>query len=199
MTSSTSSDLPTSLRGLARFPPRDKLPPDVVILKLPFLGRTWYERGFWYWCRRALGIFLFVITLAIYVGIIVGVMNAAGPPGSFGYLAVEIGEIVFSIVTGVFAFRHIRRTGNSARAVFGNRQAARAGAGAAFVTFGSGVIGGALMAVAVLLSAGFALGVLAVWCTPVLPTEQFARGFLIEQLQNRQNHPHASTHHHRKP
>lgn len=194
MTSSTSSDLPTTRRGLVRFPPRNELPPDALIIKLPFLGRTWYKRGVGYWCRRVLGVILLLITLATYVGVIVGVMNAAGPPGSPGYLAVEIGEIVFSLVTSVFAFRHIRRTGNSARAVYGNRQTARNGAGAAFVIFSSGVIGGALMAIAALLSAGFALAVLAVWCTPVLPTEQFARRVLTEQLQNRQNRPHASGH-----
>lgn len=185
-------------RGLVRFPPRNELPPGVRIIKLPFLGRTWYERGFWYWCRRVMGVILFVITLAIYLGIIVGVMNAAGPPGSAGYLAVMIGEIVFSLITSVFAFRHLRRVGNSARAVYGNRQTARAGAGAAFLTFSSGVAGAALMAAAVLLSAGFALAVLALWLTPVLPTEQFARRVLTEQLQAQQSHAHSPGHHHHK-
>lgn len=146
-----------------------------------------------------MGVILLVITLAIYLGIIVGVMNAAGSPGSAGYGAVIIGEIVFSLVTSVFAFRHLRRAGNSARAVYGNRQTARAGAGAAFLTFSSGAAGAALMAAAVLLSAGFALAALALWLTPVLPTEQFARRVLIEQLQaGRNQHPHASGDHHKR-
>jgi hypothetical protein len=188
MTSSTSSDPYTIRRGIVRFPPRRELPPGVTITKLPFLGKTWYERGFWYWCRRVGGVILFIITLAIYVGIIVGVMNAAGPPGSPGYLAVMIGEIAFSLVTSVFAFRHLRRVGNSAKAVYGNRRPAQAGAGAAFLTFKAGVAGAALMAVAVLLSAGFALAVLAIWFTPVLPTEQFARQELADELQMHPSH-----------
>lgn len=170
------------------FPPRNELPPDVTIIRLPFLGRTWYERGFWYWCRRTWGVTLLLITVAIYAGIIAGVMNAAGPPGSPGYLAVLTGEAVFSLVTAVFAFRHLWQLGVSGRAVRGNPQTARAGVGATFLAFKAGILGAVLLAACVLLTAGFALGALAIWLTRVPPTEQYARRMLAEELQ--QHHPH---------
>lgn len=185
----------TTRHGLVRFPPRNGLPPDVTIIKLPFLGRTWYERGFWYWCRRIWGAVLLVITLAIYIGIIVGVINAAGPPGSPGYLAVLIGETVFSLFTAVFAFRYLRQLGISGRSVRGNPQAARAGVGASFLAFKAGVLGAVLLAASVLLSAGFALGTLAIWLTRVPPTEQFARRMLVEELQLHRDRQRIMHHH----
>jgi hypothetical protein len=197
MTSSTSSNPDTTRRGIARFPPRSELPPDMTIIRLPFLGRTWYERSFWYWCRRIWGVILLIITVAIYAGIITGVMNAAGPPGSPGYLAVLIGETVFSLVTAVFTFRHLWQLGASGRALRGNPRATRAGVGASFLAFKAGVLGAVLLAASALLTAGFALGALAIWLTPVPPTEQFARRMLAEELQLRQNRPHTSGHHHK--
>ena len=79
MTSLASSDPPAMRRGLVRFPPRRELPPGVTIPKLPFLGRTWYERGFFYWCRRVAMVFMLAVAVAVYAGIIFGVMSAGGP------------------------------------------------------------------------------------------------------------------------
>lgn len=195
MTSFTSSDPFTLRRGILRFPPRSELPRGVTIAKLPFLGRTWYERGFWYWCRRVYGVILLLLTLAIYVGIIIGVMNAAGPPGSPGYLAVLVGEIVFSLATSVFAFRHLRRTALAGNTVGRGRQASRAGMGASFLAFQGGVLGGALLAASVLLTGGFALALLGIWLIPVPPTEQYARRMLADELQMHRNYQ--SVMHHR--
>lgn len=47
-----------------QFPPRAQLPPGITILRLPALGTTWYERGFWYWSRRAGGVFVLALGAA---------------------------------------------------------------------------------------------------------------------------------------
>lgn len=198
MTSSTSSDLGPAQGGLVRFPPRSELPPDVLILKLPFLGRTWYKRGVGYWCRRALGVFLLLVTLAIYAGIVFGVMNAAGTAGSPGYLAVLTAEIVFSAVASVFGFRHLRELGVSGRAVIGGSRSTRAGADANGPGSTASILGTVLLTASAILTAGFVLGALGIWLLRVPPTEQFARRVLTEQLQTRQNHPHASAQHRHK-
>jgi hypothetical protein len=182
MTSLASSDLPMTRHGVTRFPPRRELPPGVTIAKVPFLGRTWYERGFWYWCRRAAGVFVFTVTLAIYLGIIAGVVSAAGPAGSPGFVAVLVAESVFSLVTAVFAFRWLRRQDTSGLGPARRPMSARGGM-SAFLVFQSGVVGGALLAVSALLTAGFALAMLAMWFTPVLPAEMRARRMLADRLE----------------
>lgn len=173
-----------------QFPPRSELPPGVLIPRVPALGTSWYERGFWYWARRAGTVLLLCVGVAIYAAIIAGVITAAGPPGSAGFLGVLIAESVFSVVTGVFAFRHLWRLGITGRSAEGNPHAG-SGAGAGLLIFQAGVVGAAILAVSVLLSAGFVLAVLVMWLVPVLPAEQHARDFVAGQLrQDRAHHAH---------
>jgi hypothetical protein len=84
-----------------RFPARAELPPGLKIPRLPALGTTWYERGFAYWARRIGGLIVLTATGAIYLAIISGLVQAAGPPGPPGFLAVLATEAVFTAVTGV--------------------------------------------------------------------------------------------------
>jgi len=168
-------------RGLVRFPPRRELPSGVTIPKVPFLGRTWYERGFFYWCRRVAGVIVCVTLVAVYLGIIAGVVSAAGPAGSAGFLAVIIGESVFTLVTAVLTFRYLRRQARTAT-VPPSRRPSVSGGWSAFFVFKWGVVGGALLGLSALLTAGFAVALLAIWLTPELPAEQVARRALAHQL-----------------
>jgi hypothetical protein len=196
---STRSDHSARLREGTRFPPRDCLPPGVTITSLPGLGTSWYERRFSYWCRRTGGVALLVIAVTVYVLIIAGIVGAAGPPGSPGFLALLTAEIVFTIVTGIWSFRHLWRLGGTARALRRNRAA---GASAGMAAFWAGGAGAALLAVGTLLTAGFVLAALAVWLTPIPPTERYARQRMEEDLRVRQHAPmHGpgrSSHHRRK-
>jgi hypothetical protein len=172
-----------------RFPPRAELPPGLTIAKLPGVGRTWYRRGFGYWCRRAGGVLLLGVAVTMYVLIIAGVVLAAGRPGSPGFLAVLIAEIVFSLVSGVFAFRHLWRIGISKPAVLTGRRT-RAGVGTVYAAFWAGGAGTLLLVVSVLLSSGFALAALAIWLVPVPPAERRARLLLADELTFYHHHGH---------
>jgi hypothetical protein len=157
---------------------------------VPALGTSWYERGFSYWARRAGAVLLLCVAVAIYAAIIAGVMSAAGPPGSAGFIGVLIGEVVFSAVTGVFAFRHLWRLGITGRSAQGSPRGA-AGAGAGLLAFQAGVVGAAILAASVLLSAGFVLAALVMWLAPVLPAERYARDLVARELeQYRSDHAH---------
>jgi hypothetical protein len=169
-------------RPRAGCPRRAELPPGVTVRKLPVVGRTWYERGFGYWARRAGAVLLLCVAVAVYATIIAGVVLAAGRPGSAGFLAVLVAEVAFSLVSGVFAFRHLRGLGRSGRATRGNRSAGAAGAGAGLTAFWLGGVGAFLLVVSVLLSSGFVLAALAIWLTPVPPAERRARELLADQL-----------------
>jgi hypothetical protein len=172
-----------------RFPPQSELPPGVTIARLPGVGRTWYRRGFVYWCRRVGGTLVLGIGVTMYVLIIGAVMLAAGPPWSTGFIAVLVAEIVFSLVTGVYAFRQQWRSSLSGPApLVGWRT--RAGVGAAYVAFSAGVLGALLMAVSVLLTAGFVLASCAIWLVPVPPAERRARRLLAEELAYYHHHGH---------
>jgi hypothetical protein len=172
-----------------RFPPRAELPPEVTIAKLPGVGRTWYERGFVYRCRRVGDVLLLGIAVTMYTLIIAAVVLEAGRPGSPGFLAVLIAEIVFSLVSGVFAFRHLWRIGISKPAVLANRRT-RAGVGAAYAAFLAGGVGALLLVMSVLLSSGFALAAFAIWLVPVPPAERRARRLLAEELRYYHHHGH---------
>jgi hypothetical protein len=186
---STHSDRDTTPRDRARFPPRDRLPSGVLVTRLPWLGTTWYERRFAYWCRRAGAVVLLAIAVVVYVLIIAGIVRLAGPPGSPGFLAVLAVEVVFTIVTGLLAFRHLWRLGITGRALRRNRAAAGAGAGAGLVAFWTGGAGAALLVVGALLTAGFVLAALAIWLAPVPPAERYARRRMTEDLRVHQHAP----------
>jgi hypothetical protein len=176
-------------------------PPGVTIVKLPILGRTWYERGFWYWCRRVGAALLLAVMVAVYAAIITGVLNLFGRPGSAGFDAALAVEIVFSLVTGVFAFRHLWQLGVSGRSLRG-RTGGGAGAGAGLVAFWAGGIGAVFLVASAVLSAGFALAAFAIWLAPVPPTERYARRVLAEdrRLQHRRHvEPARSSKHGRRP
>jgi hypothetical protein len=183
---STRSDHSVRLRGGIRFPPRDRLPPGVTVTSLPGLGTSWYERRFSYWCRRAGAVALFAIAVVVYVLIIAGIVRAAGPPGSPGFLALLTAEVVFTIVTVIWSFRHLWRLGITGRALRRNRAA---GASAGMAAFWAGGVGAALLIVGALLTAGFVLAALAVWLTPIPPTERYARQRMEEDLRVRQHAP----------
>jgi len=165
------------------FPRRSELPPGVTVRKLPVVGRSWYERGFVYWSRRAGAVLLLCVAVAVYATIIAGVVLAAGHPGSAGFLAVLAAEIAFSLVSGVFAFRHLWWLGRGGRATRGHRPAGAAGAGAGLTAFWLGGLGAFLLVVSVLLSSGFVLAALAIWLTPVPPAERRARELLADELR----------------
>jgi hypothetical protein len=178
-----------------RFPPRSELPPGLKIPRLPALGTTWYERGIAYWSRRIGGLIVLIATAAIYLAIISGLVQAAGPPGSPGFLAVLTTEAVFTAVTGVLVFRYAWRAGISgqiANARAGrNRGAAAASVG--LLAASAGTVGAFFIVIGALLSAGAILAVIAGWLLPVLPAEQYARRQLAETLelhgQAHQAHP----------
>jgi len=165
------------------FPARTGLPPGVTITRLPGLGTSWYERGIVYWARRLGNVLLLGIAVATYAAIITGVVLAAGRPGSAGFLAVLSAEIVFSVATGVWSFRHLWRIGISKPARPGSRGMASAGASTALSAFWLGGAGALILLVSILLTSGFALAALAIWLLPVPPAERRARGQLADQLR----------------
>jgi len=164
----------------------------VTLTRLPIVGRTWYKRGFAYWFRRAGYVLLLIVAVAIYTTLIADVMLLAGRPGSPGFLAVFIAESVFSLVTGVLAFRHLWRLGISGRATRGSPRNGAAGASAGLALSQLGVLGGFFLVWSVLLSAGFLLGALAIWLVPVPPAERHARKFLAYELRLQPHHRHSS-------
>jgi hypothetical protein len=172
----------TGYQGAA-FPPRAVLPPGVTIARLPGLGTSWYERGPLYWARRAGNVLLLCVAVATYAAIIAGVMLAAGRPGSPGFLAVLVAEIVFSLVTGVFSFRHLWRIGLSKPARTASRGLTSAGVSAALGAFWLGGVGALILVVSIVLTSGFALAALAIWLLPVPPTERRARRQLADELK----------------
>jgi hypothetical protein len=170
---------------VAAFPPRAGLPPGVTIDRLPGLGTSWYERGLVYWARRVGNVALLGVAVATYAAIITGAVLAAGQPGSAGFLAALTAEIVFSLATGVWSFRHLWRLGLSKPARPTSRGAASAGASTALGAFWVGGVGALVLVVAILLTSGFALAALAIWLLPVPPAERRARGLLANQLSSR--------------
>lgn len=164
-------------------PPRSELPPGILIPRVPALGTSWYERGLSYWARRAGAVLLLCVAVAVYATVISGAVRAAGPPGSAGFLGVLLAEIVFSAVTGVFAFRHLWHLGITGRSAAGNPRAGAGGAGAGLLVFQAGAVGAAILAVSVLLSAGFVLAALVLWLLPVHPAERRARDLVATQLR----------------
>jgi hypothetical protein len=183
MTSAAFSDAPMTSYHEVTFPPRAGLPPGVTIAKLPGLGTSWYERGILYWARRVGNVLMLCIAVAVYAAIITGVVLAAGRPGSPGFLAVLIAEIVFSLATGVFSFRHLWRIGIGRPARPANGGFTSAGLSAALGAFWLGGIGALILVVSVVLSSGFALAALAIWLVPVPPTERRARRQLADELK----------------
>lgn len=180
---STRSDTGAGPHGGTRLPARTGLPPGVTITRLPVLGTSWYERRFSYWCRRAGAVALLAIAVVIYVLIITGIIMAVGQPGSPGFLAVATAEIVFTIATGIWSFRHLWRLGVTGRALRRNRAAGSAGASAGLMAFWAGGVGVALLLAGALLTAGFVLATLVMWLSPVLPTERYARQLLDDDLR----------------
>jgi hypothetical protein len=194
MTSSEPGSPGPKTHKTVRFPPRSELPPGLKIPKLPALGTTWYERGFAYWTRRAGMLIAFTAAAAIYLAIISGLVQAAGPPGSPGFLAVLTTEAVFTAVTGVLIFRHAWRAGISgqiANARTGRNRGA-AGASIGLLAASAGTVGAFFIVIGAVLTAGGLLAVIALSVVPVLPIEQYARRQLAEQLLQRQQGHRAS-------
>jgi hypothetical protein len=183
----TPSETSSAESATVRFPPRAELPPGVVIPALPALGTTWYERGISYWARRAGGLLLLIVCAACYVAIISGVVQAAGPAGSPGYLAVLTAEAVFTVVSGMLLIRHYWRAGVSGQLTRGKTSGGRGTAGGlGLLATSAGPVGAFLIVASALLSAGFVLASLALSLLPVPPAEQSARRQLAEALQQNQ-------------
>jgi hypothetical protein len=180
----------TSYDGI-KFPPRAELPPGITIVKLPGVGRTWYARGFAYWSRRIGGIFLLAGAATMYILILGGAVLAVARPWSPGFLAAVSAEIVFSLISGVFAFRHLWQAAISKPAVPANPRITIPGVGAVYAGFLVGGLGALLLGVAMLLTAGFVLAALAIWLVPVPPAERRARRLLAEELAYYQHHGHS--------
>jgi len=189
MTSSETSRTDSGPLKAVRFPPRTELPPDIVIERLPALGTSWYERGASYWARRIGALPILLIGVAIYVAIISGIIHAAGPPGSPGFIAVLTAETIFSLGTAFLLIRNSLQQAASGRlASTKSNRRGRAGAGLGILVYSAGgAVGAFLIAISALLSAGFMLAVLILWLLPVLPTEQQARQQLTETLRVRHN------------
>jgi hypothetical protein len=196
MTSAAFSDVPMTSYHEVAWPPRAGLPPGVTIARLPGLGTSWYERGILYWARRAGNVLLLCVAVATYAAIITGVVLAAGRPGSPGFLAVLIAEIVFSVATGVFSFRHLWRISIGKPARPANRGVTSAGVSAALGAFWLGGIGALILVVSVVLTSGFALAALAIWLVPVPPTERRARRQLAGELKVRRLDADLKQHYH---
>jgi hypothetical protein len=173
------------------FPPLAQLPPGVALTRLPIVGKTWYTRGFAYWARRTGCVLLLCGAVAFYTTLIADVVLLAGRPGSSGFLAALLAESVFSLGTGVLAFRHLWRLGISGQATHGSPRRGAAGASGGLALSRLGVLGGFILVSAVLLSAGFLLGALAIWLVPVPPAERHARNFLACELQLQPHHRHS--------
>ena len=158
-----------------QFPPRDQLPPDVAIPRLPVVGTTWYERGPSYWVRRAGATLFTAVMLAAWTAMVSAFVRASGPAWSPAFTGVLIAEIVFSLGTGAWLFHRMgqpesQRWMPSVRAV---GIAARAGSIVLIVLWG----------IAVLLSYGLVLALFLRSFTPVPQPERKARRLLADKLQ----------------
>jgi hypothetical protein len=172
----------------ARFPSRAELPHGVAIPVLPALGTAWYERGISYWARRIGVLLVLIAVVAIYIAIISGVVRAAGPPGSAGFLAVLTVEAVFTLVSGVLMVRHFWRAGVSGQLANGKPGKNRGvGGGLGLLAASAGPVGAFLIVASAVLTAGGILAVAALWLVPVLPAEQYARRQLAETLEQSQH------------
>lgn len=163
--------------GSVRFPPRDQLPPGVLIPKLPAVGTTWYERGLSYWVRRAGATLFLAVMLAAWTAMIGAFVRASGPAGSPAFIGVLVAEVVFSLGTGAWLFYRMwkqpsQRWMPSVRSV-------------SIATRLGSVLLIALWGVAVLLSYGLILALFLRSFTPVPPPERAARSRLADELQKR--------------
>jgi hypothetical protein len=134
---------------------------------------------------------ILVVGVAIYVAIISGVVQAAGPAGSPGFVAVLTAEAVFTLVSGTLLIRHFWRAGvrgQLTNAKPGRRRGAGA-AGLGLLAASAGPLGAFLIVASALLSAGFVLAATVTSLFPVTPAERSVRRQLAEALQqNRQGH-----------
>ena len=153
---------------------RGSAPPEPAIESLPFVGRTWYARGPSYWFRRALFTLFFLALAAINMTFLVAVArNGQNRIVSEALLALAV---VVGLATGIWLWRHIppaetkppsRRTAVSS-----------AGTGAAAGTLAravGGVLAGAFLLVAAILTVGPLVVVFLKSLSPVMYQERKAR------------------------
>jgi hypothetical protein len=187
MTSSKTRRTGSGLIHAARLPPRHQLPPGIVVERLPWLGTSWYERGPSYWARRAGGLILMLIAATVYITIIAAVIIAAGPPGSAGYLAVLIAEVVFSLGSASWIIGRTLRQAASEQPALPERGRIGARPGL-FAYTGGGTASSVVLAISSLLTAGAVLAAVVIALAPLLPAEDLARRELAASLRQ---HPHA--------
>ncbi|MFI6167465.1 hypothetical protein ACIBCN_11815 [Nocardia sp. NPDC051052] len=138
--------------------PKSMRHPGLEFPRIPFLGTSWYGRGFVYWIRRAMAT-LFVVLVCVFpvwgVGIVIDLIarDTRGPARS-GLLAVAILVICWSFYTG---FRSIAQTKREEHLLLtgqqddgGAKKAQRAGKGAG-LGLGAAAYGGAPIAGAILV------------------------------------------------
>lgn len=175
-----------------QFPPRDRLPPWAEVIKVPGLGRSWYERGFRYWCVRVLQVLAHLVALGVAAAVLGGFVKGLGLPGGLIALAAEA---VFAVPAAVFVFTRSRRPSPEAMAKITARLANPAGArrngwitgacaaGTYILIRVGGPAGAVVMCGLCFFLPGPVLGLLGVCLTTrVLPVEQAARCLLAERL-----------------
>lgn len=176
--------------GPQGFPPRSGLPRGVIVLALPWVGTTWYERGRPYWLRR-LGLILFSgFSVTLFGGILALFLNAVheDSPRAF-YILLGI-ETAFSLITGGYlVYRTIRHPAPLSDILNPHKRSwtrfGRWGVGIGVLARAGSALAGALVVLVAALTVGVLLGVLMRSFTPVLPTERQARQKLAEQLRAR--------------
>jgi len=168
-----------------RFPPRDQLPPGVVIPRLPAVGTTWYERGPAYWIRRVVMTLFLVGILAAWTAMIGTFVRASGPAGSPAFIGVLAGEVLFSLGSAAWLLnRFWRHTSQAWRRNWKPGRGAGLTAGSIGILARAGsAIAVAFFGVGVLLTYGLWLALFITSLAPVSPTERDARRLLAEELQ----------------
>jgi hypothetical protein len=176
-----------SAPGRLEFPPRDQLPPDVDIEKLPVIGTSWYERGAGYWVRR---VWLFLImalvvtlTSLLVGGFLVGIKDSSHT----GFVVALIIEIVWSAaIIGYGMFRTARRWNDLDPATplsrRKQRQAGTAGSVLGTLARAGLVLGQVVLVLGSLLFFGLYVMLLIYALMPEYPQEHKARLRLARRL-----------------
>jgi hypothetical protein len=200
MTSSTSSEDSKDQPATRRFPPRDQLPPGVIVERLRGLGTTWYERGGSYWVRRVGATIGLAAMVALWTVIVGAIIHHFGPAGSPGFIAILTAEVMISLVTGVWQFRkswthpHRWTSRDEDRARTAGTWAGSLGS----LARAGSVLAGLVIGILAFLSYGAILAAFVISFARELPPERAARQRLAENLEHyRFLHHDRSSHHHK--
>jgi hypothetical protein len=159
-------------------PHADSATLDPEIESLPFVGRTWYRRGPSYWLRRALFTLFFLVLAALNVAFLVAVaLNGRNSQQDrIGSEVLLVLAVVVGLATGIWLWRQIPPADSKPPA----RRAVMTGVGtgAAAGTLAravGGVLAGAFLLIAAILTVGPLVVVCLKSLTPVMYQERKAR------------------------